>query len=130
MLCEQEKRVTKPRILVVDDEEHLRDTLKRWFEIRGFEVDVAENGEEAVRKCDQSDYDIVTMDLEMPRMKGQEAIAAIRTRRPNLPILALTGYYSEGDSALRCGADKVLAKPVSLQKLEEEVRQMIGAPRG
>jgi DNA-binding NtrC family response regulator len=110
------------RMLVVDDEEHIRFALKHWFENSGFVVDVASDGVAAVEKCEQNSYDVVTMDLEMPRMKGTEAIVRIKELHPSVPVIVLTGYQAQGESAMKCGALKVLEKPMSLQELEQEVR--------
>ncbi len=112
-------------MLVVDDEENIRTALERWFEASGYEVDSAADGADAVRKCATQEYDVVTMDLEMPRMNGVEAIAAIRNLRPTVPILVLTGFLGRADEALKNGATKILAKPLSLRRLEEEVRALL-----
>lgn len=117
----------KSRILVVDDEENIRFALKRWFEVCGFEVDLAEDGLSAVQKCAVNNYDIITMDLEMPRMNGAEAITEIKIYHPDVPIIVFTGYCDNSDEAAQCGAAKVLSKPLSLRKLEEEVRRLLQA---
>jgi len=114
-------------MLVVDDEENIRTALQRWFEASGFTVDVAPDGAEALEKCMRAEYDVVTMDLEMPRMDGVEAIAAIRNVCPGVPILVLTGFLGRANEAIRHGATKILAKPLSLRKLEEEVRAILAA---
>lgn len=115
----------KPRILVVDDEENIRYALKRWFEVCGFDVDLAEDGLSAVRKCAVETYELITMDLEMPRMNGTEAIAEIKLYHPNVPIIVFTGYCENSEDAANCGASKILSKPLSLRKLEEEVRRLL-----
>lgn len=112
-------------MLVVDDEENIRAALQRWFEASGFTVDAAPDGADAVQMCSVTPYDIVTMDLEMPRMDGIDAIAAIRRVRPGVPIVVLTGFLGRAEEALRHGATKILAKPLSLRKLEEEVRAIL-----
>ena len=115
----------KPRILIVDDESGIRAALSRWFKIRGFEVEEAENGLEAIEKCLENDYDVVTMDLEMPGMGGLEAIVVIKESYPALPIVVLTGYVRDSEAALNNGAAKVLTKPLRLKELEEEVRELL-----
>lgn len=115
----------KPRILIVDDEENIRKALHRWFEISGFDVDTAEDGVAAVELCAGTQYDVVTMDLEMPRMNGKEAIAAIKLLQPDVPILMLTGYPQNSAEVLNCGALKILTKPFRLQELEQEVRSVL-----
>ena len=114
-------------MLIVDDEEHIQTVFRRWFESCDFEVDLAGNGKIAVEKCSESDYDVITMDLEMPVMKGPEAIAAIRKIQPDVPIVVITGYHDRVAQARQCGANKVLEKPLSMRLLEKEVRDVLPA---
>ncbi|NUM56888.1 MAG: response regulator [Candidatus Hydrogenedentes bacterium] len=116
---------TKPRILVVDDEENIRFALNRWFEMSGFEVDTAEDGAVAVEKCRTGRYDVITMDLVMPKMDGPSAIGAIREANPDVPILVLSGFPDRVVDAPALGATKILAKPVLLSELEQEVRALL-----
>ncbi|MCC6491082.1 MAG: response regulator [Candidatus Hydrogenedentes bacterium] len=115
----------KPRLLVVDDEEHIRFALHRWFEACGFDVDLAEDGDVAVGKCEKTAYDVITMDLVMPRMDGVAAISAIRDLQPQVPILVFTGYHDRVEEALETGATRTLAKPLTLHELEKEVRSLL-----
>ncbi len=115
----------KPQLLIVDDENGIRAALDRWFTLRGFQVDQAADGEEALDRCRRKQYDIITMDLEMPRMGGLDAILAIRKFQPRVPIVVLTGYVHDGDTALERGAAKVLTKPLRLRELEEELRGLL-----
>ena len=117
----------KPAILVVDDEPNIRGALQRWFQIRGFTVDTAEDGEEAVALCRTRRYDVITMDLEMPRMDGIAAMRAIRQLCPVVPILVVTGLPRDAQQALAEGAAKILMKPLRLSDLECEVRQVLGS---
>lgn len=125
MFVRKEEYMPKPRILIVDDEENVRKALMRWFEAGGYSVAVAKDGAEAVELCQAGDFDVITMDLEMPRMNGREAIAAIRSTRPNVPILILTGFLGDPDGMHNYGASKVLYKPISLRELESEVRNLV-----
>ena len=115
----------KPRILVVDDEENIRFALNRWFEMSGFEVDTAEDGAVAVEKCRINQYDVITMDLMMPRMNGSTAISAIRELDPNIPILVLSGFPDRVNVTTASGATKIVTKPMLLSELEQEVRQLL-----
>ena len=115
----------KPQLLIVDDEEGIRTALKRWFTLRGFDVEQAADGKEALELCRDHQYDIITMDLEMPRMGGLAAILAIREFQPEVPIVVLTGYVQDSAAAVRQGAAKVLTKPVRLRELETEVRELL-----
>jgi DNA-binding response OmpR family regulator len=114
-----------PKILIVDDEDSIRDALARWFTLRGYEVEKAEDGLAAVEKCAVSSFDIITMDLEMPRLSGMEAIERIRKTNPTVPIIVLTGYPNEAEEVLERGAAKVLTKPLRLRDLEEEVSLLL-----
>ena len=114
-----------PAILITDDDEFIVQVLSQWFEGRGFAVDVARDGLEAVEKCRERLFDIVTMDIEMPRLGGVEAIRLIKEFSPTTPVIALTGYASSGDLAERCRADKIFVKPMALSALEREVRALL-----
>ncbi len=105
------------RILVVDDNVISQRLVMRLLGQRGFQVDVVENGQEAVEITAQTSYDLILMDCQMPVLDGFEATAAIRQRdvgRPRVPIIAMTAELSESDKH-RCrevGMDDHLPKPV------------------
>lgn len=120
----------KPRLLIVDDEENVRSALQRWFELAGYEVELAEDGVIAVEKARESDFDAITMDLQMPRMNGTEAIRHIKHSRPEIPIIILTGYHAQPHLVVDSGAVRVLSKPVSLRELESAVREAIENSNG
>lgn len=117
--------MSKQRILIVDDEEAVRMTLQRWFSSRGFEVDTASDGVEAVERCSNATYDVVTMDLDMPRMDGQAAIEAIRTIHPAVPIVVLTGLPKGSVVPGSNGPTTVLVKPLRPSEVEEEIRRIL-----
>lgn len=116
---------TKPRILIVDDEASIRTALDRWFTLQGFEVHQAADGREAVEMCKNDSFDVITMDLEMPNMRGIEATVEIKKLLPEVPVIVLTGYSKNADVAVSNGAAKVLSKPLRLKELETEVRNII-----
>ena len=117
--------VHTPAILIADDDDVVVQTLAQWFETRGFNVDVARDGLEAVAKCQERIYDVVTMDIEMPRLGGIEAIRLLKEFSPATPVIALTGYASDPDLPKHCRADKICAKPIALSALEREVRVLL-----
>ena len=120
--------MAKTRILIVDDDEPVRDALQRWFGLHGFEADVAEDGLEAVEKCGSGEYDVILMDLEMPRMGGLEAMARIRGLLPGVPVLVLTGYGDVSNQSVLSDASKVLFKPLPLREIEKAVRELLAWP--
>lgn len=120
---------SKPRILVVDDDENVRKAICRWFETNGFSVDFATDGGSAVEKCRQGAYDAVTMDYAMPQMDGREAALAIRQHQPSIPIVMLTGYSGTKVEEIISPEVSVLYKPVSMRKLEEEIVRLINSSK-
>lgn len=119
----------KPSILIVDDEANIRSALLRWFQICGFDVFSASDGVEAVALCQSNRFDVITMDLEMPRMGGIQALTEIRKKHPDVPVLIVTGFSRDTQQALKAGASKVLTKPLRLRDLEEEVRSVLDIAR-
>lgn len=117
--------MAKTRILIVDDDEPVRNALQRWFSLRGFEADVAEDGLDAVEKCAQGEYDVILTDLEMPRMGGIEAMARIRRLLPGVPVVVLTGYSDVSNEGVLSDAAKVLFKPLPLREIEKAVRELL-----
>jgi len=117
--------MVKPSLLVVDDEIAIRTALRRWFSLRGFAVDTAADGVEAVSRCRERHYDIVTIDLDMPQMGGIEAIPILREFHPDMPIIVLTGYARDVDIAIQKGAYKVCVKPLRLSELENEIKSAL-----
>jgi len=120
--------MAKARILIVDDDQSVRDALKRWFDLHGFTADEAEDGLDAVNKCAYSEYDAILTDLEMPRMGGLEAMARIRGLLPGVPVVVLTGYGDMLNEGLLSNPSKVLFKPVPLREIEKAVRELLAPP--
>mgnify|MGYP005862410277 CR=1 FL=1 len=124
-MAEHESKKDAPRLLVVDDETNIRIALNAWFTMHGFEVDQASDGLEAVKKCEENEYDVITMDMEMPGMKGADATALIRGIYPEIPIVVLTGFAHHASHALENGASMILTKPIRLKELEQHVRALL-----
>ena len=115
------------RILIVDDEPSIREALHRWFEVRGFEADVAADGIDAIERFHERRHDVVTLDLDMPRMDGVEAFVELRALAPGLPIVIMTGCSDRSRDPVLQRANRVLTKPVSLRVVEREVRRALQA---
>jgi two-component system, OmpR family, response regulator len=120
------------RILVVDDDSVMRNILSVMLERDGFEVDVAEDGLIGVEMWEKGNYDLVLMDVQMPRMNGFEATYAIRekerTRGGHTPIVAITAYALEKDEkeCLAAGMDAYMSKPINFKKCIEMIHTIIG----
>jgi CheY-like chemotaxis protein len=114
-------------ILIVDDEISIRSAMATWFKLRGFAVTEAVDGLDAVEQCGKAHFDVITLDLEMPRMDGLEALPLIRRALPDTPVLVVTGYPRDTEEAISRGASTVIIKPVTMRTLEEKVRVLVEA---
>lgn len=112
------------RVLIVDDEPRVREIFREFCELTSMvEVEMAENGLEAVDKVQSTDFDLVTMDLIMPEMSGVEAVSRIKEIRPHLPVIVITGNATERlvKQAGLQGAGSLLYKPVMMEHFVDEV---------
>jgi two-component system response regulator MprA len=115
------------RILVVDDDRAVRDSLRRSLEFNGYEVATANDGVEALARINGIAPDALIVDVMMPRLDGIETTKALRAAGNDLPILVLTARDSVNDrvDGLDAGADDYLAKPFALDELLARVRAML-----
>jgi len=115
------------KILVVDDEENLRNGLKDNFEFDGYEVDIAENGLDAHEKICNNYYDLIILDVMMPKLSGIDLCKKIRKEENNTPIIFLTAKGEEIDKilGLELGADDYITKPFSLRELLARVKTIL-----
>ena len=119
---------TEPqRLLLVDDEQGMRDTLADILEEIGLQIDQAADGLEAVGKVSTRSYDLVLMDIRMPVMNGVEALRRIKMLRPGLPVVMMTAYTAaaEVEEARRQGAEAVLYKPLDIPQLLNLLRRTL-----
>ena len=130
---EQQNTVSRAvHVLLVDDEQTTQFFVQRLLEKHGYEVTVAENGEQALAKFYQNQFDCVLIDVQMPIMDGVEATRQIRTSTANfknIPIIALTAYAMSGDRQkfLEAGMDDYIAKPMDQNELMQVLeRNLLG----
>lgn len=122
------------RILIVEDEKDLADALARGLRRQGYAADIAYDGEEALVLAEVNDYDLMILDLNLPKIDGMEVCRRIRASGSPVGILMLTARSSLGDrvSGLDQGADDYLVKPFHFPELLARVRAILrreGAPR-
>lgn len=112
------------RVLVVDDEQHVRVTLKEVLSREGYEVLTAGSGQEALRLMEDTDVDLVMVDLKMEGMDGLMLMGEIKQRWPEAVLIVLTGYATLDSAlrALRYGAHDYLLKPCSPEDIKRSVR--------
>jgi len=112
------------RILVVDDDEEIRASLRRGLSLEGFKVALAPDGEEALRQTREQPPDLVVLDVMMPGLDGLEVARRLRAAEDTLPIILLTARDAVADkvSGLESGADDYLVKPFAFEELLARIR--------
>ncbi len=114
------------RVLVVDDETITAEMISKVLALDQHEVETAASGEDALLAFQRSKFDLIIVDYQMARMKGDEVAAAIKARAPRQPILLITGYGEalRLDGSFPLAVDKVIMKPLDVQKLLDAVRRL------
>ena len=115
------------RILVVEDEKKVASFIQRGLEGEGFQVDVAGDGEEGVAMARSNPYDLILMDVMLPKMDGLTAIRELRAAQLKVPVLCLTAKDTVEDivSGLDSGSDDYLTKPFAFAELLARVRALV-----
>ena len=116
------------KILVADDDPKLVFMMREFLEGRGYVVVTAQDGEEALEIVQKTKPDLILLDVQMPKLDGDEVYMALRgnASTKTLPILILTGLRSEKE-ILENREENIFAKPVNLQKLLAKIRGMLGS---
>jgi len=117
----------KPRVLVADDDEPVRDLLRRTLASAGYEVIAASDGQEAIDLLTTTAVDAVVSDISMPRLTGIDLLRAIRSRDPDVPVILCTGTpdVNSAIEAVRLGALQYLTKPVDLDELKRALARAV-----
>lgn len=120
------------RVLVVEDEARLAETVRRGLAAEGFNVEVVSNGEDGLWAATENTYDVIVLDIMLPKLSGYTVVERLRERGVWTPVLMLTakdGEYDQAD-AFDLGADDYLTKPFSFVVLVARLRALIrrGAP--
>lgn len=117
------------KVLVVDDDKVLQDSVKQALEFHHFDVDTADNGKEAVQAVYGQKYDLVVMDVNMPEMDGIEALIEIKKHDSSMIVLILTAYSNVSDAvkAVKEGAFNYLEKPITTDNLVALIKRALKA---
>ena len=119
------------KVLIVDDEEMIRAVLREYIEFEDGEADEAQDGMEAVRKARENDYDIILMDVMMPKLDGFSAVKEIRKFK-NTPVIMLSARGEEYDKlfGFEIGSDDYVTKPFSPKEVMARIHAVINRSQG
>jgi DNA-binding NtrC family response regulator len=132
------KRISAPlnqsnagRVLIIDDEAAIRESLQMLLEDEGYEVGNAQDGEEGLGLLDTQAFDLVLLDFQLPDRNGLEILKDIRERDPEMAVIMITAYGTPENAvaAIQGGAANFIAKPWTNEKLQADVRAAIGRKR-
>jgi CheY-like chemotaxis protein len=115
------------RVLVVDDDPLVADSIRRMLVFHGYQVETASSGDEALALFSQSGFDLTLLDYEMPKMKGDQLAAAIKNLVPSQPVIMFTGYGEavQATDSRPKAVDVVLGKPFDLQQLKHTLARLL-----
>ena len=118
---------TNKRLLIVDDDEEIRELLVFDIQSSGYTVDSAKDGEEGLKKAVENNYDLILLDVMMPKMNGYYVCKNIRLVKPKVPVLMLTakGTIHDKTEGFEVGADDYLVKPFDVQEVLLRIRALL-----
>lgn len=112
------------KILIVDDDKGIRNTLRDILELEKYKVDDSPDGLDAIVKLKQNDYDVIIMDIKMPKMDGMEALERIQVLKPDVPVIMISGHgnIDTAVDSVKKGAFDFIQKPPDLNRLFITIR--------
>ena len=118
---------SKPRIIIVEDDENIRKTLSNILQQKGYETDTAKTGKEAEQKAKTNFYNLALLDIKLPDMEGTQLLAKLHENTPKMVKIMVTGYPSLENAmeALNQGADAYVTKPVKPEKLLALIKEKL-----
>ena len=115
------------RILVIDDDENITKVVAAILRDKGYSVDIAGSGNEAIKKTQKNHYDLMLIDIRLPDMEGTELLTKIRDTTPKIRKIIVTGYptLDNAVTAVNKGADAYVMKPFDVEKMLETVKEQL-----
>jgi DNA-binding response OmpR family regulator len=132
----------KKRILIVDDDEQIRESLGKVLRTEGYEVMLAADGQEGIEKVSENQIDLVLLDLNLPGNSGWDVFGTLTSSNPFLPIIIITGRQNQYELATEAGVGALMEKPLDVplllkiitdllaEKLEIHLKRLVGLHRG
>lgn len=120
----------KSKILVVDDTEFILSALQEALQYYGYDVYTSDNGLDALRMTTERDYDLILLDIKLPRMDGVEAFERIKEIKAYIPIVFISGlgHFDRGKEFIEMGAYYYLPKPLNLDEVLATVERALRRP--
>lgn len=124
----EEGGVEMKPVLIVEDEDIMRESLRDWLKDEGYEVETAEEGEEALRRIGEKDFGVAVLDLRLPGKDGIEVLKEATARNPKLKGIIITAYPSVETAvqAMKIGAVDYVVKPFAPDALEKSIKAVLG----
>jgi len=121
------KEQEQARILIIDDDATVRRSHEAVLKANGYDVDVAENGQEAIKKSKTKLYNLALVDLRLPDMDGIELLTSMREAIPKTVKIIITGYPSQENAieAVNRGADAYIVKPYAMEDLLRKIKEQL-----
>ena len=118
------------KLLLVEDETRIRELFGQFLRMKGYHVEEARDGQEAVDMVARSAFDLVLMDIKMPRLNGMAALDQVRRIAPSTKVLLMTGFgaNAELEASLQDGVVAYLPKPLTFNQLTATIEQMTARP--
>src|ERR1700733_8593175 len=115
-------------VLIIDDEEEIRESLQALLEMEGFAVETAATGEAGLQRIGEQPFDLILLDLALPGRDGMDILAEIRAHETRLPVIMITAYGTVENAvrAMQSGAANFVQKPWDNEKLLADVRAAVG----
>ena len=114
------------KLLIVDDEKHLRLLYKTEFEAEGYQVQTAADAKEALQMFEHERFDLIILDIKMPGMDGVEALGKFLGRDNKIPVIINSAYDSYKDNFMSWAADSYVIKSSDLTELKQKVKDSLG----
>ncbi|OGP66047.1 MAG: hypothetical protein A3K22_05015, partial [Deltaproteobacteria bacterium RBG_16_42_7] len=121
----------KKKILIVDDDDELRANLSGILRGKGYHTDEASSGKEAIKKALLGEFDIVLLDLMMPKMSGMDVLTELRKLKPKTKVIMITAFASIDNAveAIKKGASDYISKPFKIEELHTTIRRALEEAR-
>jgi len=116
------------RILIVDDDEQIRASLRKALQAEGYEVVLAADGQEGIDKFNANAIDLLLLDLNLPAKSGWDAFERLTSINPLVPIVIITGRRDQRDIATAAGVGALFEKPFNVSALLETIKELLAEP--